>query len=90
MRENLNCGIANPYIPKRADYKSARTSEKCLADGGRATARPYMQAQLSEGKSSPCRDAPWRVRVCSKVIVEKNATRMADAPRRVPTCRLAK
>ena len=33
----------------------------------------------------PCRDAPWRVCYCSKGIEEENASRTADAPRRVPT-----
>ena len=35
---------------------------------------------------APCRDAPRRIRVRSKGAAEENALRMADAPRRVPTC----
>jgi hypothetical protein len=35
---------------------------------------------------APCRDAPRRVRVRSKVTEDESALRMADAPRRVPTC----
>lgn len=35
---------------------------------------------------APCRDAPRRVRVRSKVTAEENALQMADAPRHVPTC----
>ena len=42
--------------------------------------------QFIGGKTNPPRrDASWRVRVHSEGAVDKNETRMADAPRRVPT-----
>ena len=34
---------------------------------------------------SPCRDAPWHVRARCEVMADENMSRMADAPRRVPT-----
>ncbi len=56
-------------------------------DGVRNDDCPPKECNPSvEMTDAPCRDAPWRVRVRSKVTAEENALRMADAPRRVPTC----